>query len=466
MKKIFSKTSLTLGVLMMATCAQAADSWVVEQTVTPKANTTMTQNGTVGGDSANMTQGLNTIKDVTTITTNFQSVVMGDKSLYLKQDKALATSTQAANFIKAGTIGGTGDAFEQKLASSFATADASAVKLEQPAGVTGATNSQAVNSAEGTTEVKKLKQSVTAGASKVELIQAAAGTGNIQAVNKVNSPTITSLEQAITVTGGTLDLTQSGATASNTQAGNVAKSSGTGGTVALIQGVTAQTINLTQSTTGGGNLQAVNSADGTELLKNVAQTTTAEVYSLTQSTQGENNTMAINHASTKAVTDTTGVVQKVVVTDATGDSFTGTQTGAGGAATTSATMAANYLKSTGGVIQKATQEFTNAHTTATLTQNNQTSGVQALNLIDVQASGGVLTSGSQKVSVANLTMNQGQTSAVAKTIQAGNAVLSSANTGDANVITQEVTAVALNMKQDRATNSFQACNFVGRKPSA
>ena len=89
--------------------------------------------------------------------------------------------------------------------------------------------------------------------------------------------------------------------------------------------------------------------------------------------------------------------------------------------------------------------------------------VQAGNLIDMsEATGaGALTASDQKVITTGTLILAQNASTVTNGIQAGNAILTGANTGGS--ATQAVTATNLVMTQGSAIDSFQAANYLGDK---
>ena len=96
-------------------------------------------------------------------------------------------------------------------------------------------------------------------------------------------------------------------------------------------------------------------------------------------------------------------------------------------------------------------------------QDDITSGVQGLNVIDASASGVTVTSADQNVTVPSLTMRQGQNVATTTSVQAGNAVITDAvATGGA--VDQDLSVTTLAMTQTNGNKSIQAANYVGSMP--
>ena len=237
----------------------------------------------------------------------------------------------------------------------------------------------------------------------------------------ITAATLTEATQTTAPTG-TLSLSQSG-TGANTQAAN--RADGGSNAIGTLRQTTTNTVAGTMNQDGGTGkkTQALNMANGAGVTTSTTQTTTGE--------------LAMNQGSTTAVAD-------------------------------DSQQAANLLKSTGtGNVELATQTLgaVGAAKDFTLAQvKTGTAGtVQAGNLIDMsEATGaGALTASDQKVITTGTLILAQNASTVTNGIQAGNAILTGANTGGS--ATQAVTATNLVMTQGSAIDSFQAANYLGDK---
>lgn len=449
MKKKMTKTALTLFSMMLSANAYAADTWTITQTTTGNTgNVTLEQKGTVASSDSH--QAMNAVYGVTKVAAGSQTVTMGSHNLTLNQLGNLTTAVQASNYVEAATVGDT-TAFTQNFNSTATAGTTDSASLRQLADLTGGSgDTQAINAAKATT-ITKLQQNVTV-SGELDLKQQTTTTTNQQVVNGGQADTITDLKQVITNSGHNLVLEQSGGTSTNTQAGNAA----IGKTITLLdQDVTAKQIDLKQNAAAGSNTQAANYAFAdTTGAATMTQDATADVYALTQS----ENTAGANLQAVNAVKSTapitTSLTQQIVVTTAGAKTFNMTQTNGG----SNSMMAGNLLTSTKPVT-KVTQNFTNSNAIVTLSQQKQGNGVQALNLIDVKTLGAQLTEGIQSIDAASLTMNQGTTTKVSGSIQAGNAVLTGTGTLDGKT-TQTATADFI-LTQDNAGGSVQTVNYLG-----
>lgn len=457
------------------------------QNVTPTGATgdiSLTQKGTTGTGSL---QAANAV-EATTITSLTQAVdndTAGGGDINLLQESGSSTIDQAGNYASAGTI--------TALGQTITTVD---LALTQTGGTS---KTQVANHALATTTVNgALTQTATA-SGLINLTQQTTGTTNLQAVNAVDAAEVAvggTVTQAATTGSTDISLTQSGQTtsqqfvnyltspgavASVTQnylnAGNVAALLQNGSITSSQQALNAiemtggadvltaatQTISLDpaangldmgqgETTANTDSYQAGNLLISANSIATADQSVTADIAM--DQAKGTGNVQAANLASGKNVT--TKLTQTVA-----GTSDVLNQ-GATGAATN--TQAGNYLDvAASGTVALVEQNY--GATSAILDQDEITSGVQGLNVIDASAAGVTITSADQNLTVPSLTMRQGQDATTTDSLQAGNAVITAAGTtgGAAN---QDVTATTLlSMTQTNSNGSIQAANYVGYMPA-
>lgn len=186
--KMLKKISLvtTIAAILMSSNAMA-DSWTVTQSTDltgATGPTLMQQTGT----AATSRQALNNIHldstDGTIAATSLQEVKLNGQTLTLDQDGAGASNVQAANNAEAAIV----DDLTQSVTATAATT----INLEQ--GVTSATgdsNRQAINRVKSNdinaTASGDLQQEIIDSDISLDLKQAGAGKGNIQAGNLIET---------------------------------------------------------------------------------------------------------------------------------------------------------------------------------------------------------------------------------------------------------------------------------------
>lgn len=448
------------------------------QEVTPTGaagDITLTQTTGMG---ANSVQAANYING-TTITSAIQTVdndSAGNGDITLDQPTGIGSITQAVNYAKAETI--------TSLAQNIKTVD---LVLGQAGGTS---NVQVGNYAQATTVVDMSQKTDASG--MIDMDQLTAGDGNLQAVNAADVKSVTTAVTQAATTGATnINLNQNNQTNSQqfvnylTSTGTVASvtqdylNSGktatlvqdmattsqqalnaiemTGGADVLTEGaqtVTLTTLSLSQgeTTANTGSSQAANLLLSGNDIAEASQTVTADI-DVTQEL-GTGNLQAVNLAA--GIDITTSLTQKI---NGEADIF---EQGSTSTATNTNTQAGNYLAvGANGKVESVEQDY--RATSVSMDQDNITSGVQGLNVINASASDVTVTSANQKVTVPSLTMRQGQGAATTTSVQAGNAVITGAlATGGA--VDQEVIVTSLDMTQTKGNKSIQAANYVGYMP--
>jgi len=352
------------------------------------------------------------------------------------------TNEQAVNYAKATTsVGGT-------LTQSVATAG---ITLDQSA--TGMGNLQAVNAVDAAAVLAaagSVGQSATTSGSGITLDQSA-GTNAFQTVNYLTSVgTVHLVNQNYLNAGQTATLTQDGTNASYQALNTIEMTGGSNLLTTGTQTVTLSELIMEQGTTvaNTGSSQAANLLLSEENIATATQTVTADI-ALTQQ-NGGTSTQAVNLASAKDIT--TKLTQTVTGSD---DTFIQNTE----ATATGSIQAGNFLDvAATGTITSVEQNY-NA-TSATLTQEDRTTSIQGLNVIDASAATAALTLADQNVVMPVLTMIQGVSPGTSGSLQAGNAVLT-ATGATGGTVTQDVTVTTLAMSQNYNTKSIQAANFVG-----
>lgn len=372
-KILFSSFLLITLQAGVATADPPSDSWTVHQETTPSTNLTLTQEGNTGA-----IQSMNTVNGVSTVSgDSSQQVNMTNHTLKLLQDKNNATSSQAANYLNAGSFA-VGSTFLQKYESTSSLA--TALALSQPATLTGDGNLQAVNLAKVTASITDLDQQVEMRGTTT-MTQEAASADNTQAVNLVFHAAIDTLQQTINI--GT-DLTNVTMSQKPTGNGNLqalnavveAAAVGTGSTQIVSVGAIPQDITLLQETAASDNVQAINalSAVGTiasaiQKFENIGATVTLSQY------KGTGSGQAINWIDVTGNIGTTTGDQTINV-----DSLNLHQ-GKDGGAVENAIQAGNgvltHTDSGGGTISQAVT----TDNTSDLAQNYATNSLQAFNYV-------------------------------------------------------------------------------------
>lgn len=465
--------------LNMADGGTVGSTGLFSQDVTPTGvagDITLTQTTGMGADSV---QAANYING-TTITSATQTVdndTAGNGDITLVQPTGTGSITQAVNYATAETI--------TSLAQNIKTVD---LVLGQAGGTS---NVQVGNYAQATTVVDMLLSQKTDASGMIDMDQTTAGSGNLQAVNAADVKSVTGAVTQAATTGATnINLNQNNQTNSQqfvnylTSTGTVASvtqdylNSGktatlvqdmattsqqalnaiemTGGADVLTEGtqtVTLTTLSLSQGETAAntGSSQAANLLLSGNDIAEASQTVTADI-DVTQEL-GTGNLQAVNLAA--GIDITTSLTQTI---NGATDTF---EQGSNGAATN--TQAGNYLAvGAAGTVASVVQGYS-ATTSVIMDQDDITSGVQGLNVIDASASGVTVTSADQNVTVPSLTMRQGQDGATTTSVQAGNAVITDAvATGGA--VDQDLSVTTLAMTQTNGNKSIQAANYVGSMP--
>ena len=443
------KLAAAVAAALLSTNAMA-DSWAVTQSSTAG----LASNGAITQDSSTGSlQAINAIKSTTASVTGSQTSTQTSK-LKLEQKGTTANSNQAANYIETTDVGSSGSQFVQtlngdqdaELAQSAVTSTANAdtaniqgfnvakgntlVNLKQDANAvktvtlsqsgTGTGSTQGVNVAKSTTTVGTIEQTAATTGTAATGLEQTAASGNIQAINTVESTgNATSVTQTATATNGTT-LTQKGSGA-NTQAANRAVSGGTIGTLTQTAGTAGKSSNLYQG--AGGGTQALNIGKATGITS--------------KSEQKANGVATLDQGNTAGVMASVG------------------------------TQAGNALEATSGEIKLATQDFNAAGTDSiSLNQVGAKDGsTQAGNLINVSGAGASLTDGTQTIGKSSPTVNisLSQNTASSKSLQAGNAVITGSGS-TTNMAKQYAYGNQLAMTQSGSSNSYQAVNYVGVAP--
>lgn len=467
--------------LNMADGGTVGSAGLFSQNVTPtglEGDITLTQTTGMGADSV---QAANYING-TIITSANQTVdndTAGNGDITLVQPTGTGSITQAVNYATAGTI--------TSLEQNIKTVD---LVLDQ---TSGTSNVQVGNYAQATTVVDTLLSQKTDASGMIDMDQDTAGEGNLQAVNAADVKSVTvAVTQAATTGATNINLNQNNQTNSQ-QFVNYLTSTGTvvsvtqdyqnsdktatlvqdeattsqqalnaivmtGGTDELTDGtqtVTLTTLSLSQGkiTANTGSSQAANLLLSGYDIAEASQTVTADI-DVTQEL-GTDNLQAVNLAD--GIDITTSLTQKI---NGTSDIF---KQGSAATATNTNTQAGNYLAvGAAGTVASVVQDYS-ATASVIMDQDNITSGVQGLNVIDASASGVTVTSADQNVTVPSLTMRQGRDVATTTSVQAGNAVITDALATE-GAVDQEVSVTSLAMTQTNGNRSIQAANYVGSMP--
>jgi hypothetical protein len=431
------------------------------------------------------TQAINSLEATTTLTKATQTVTPTGR-LILNQAGA-GSQTQAANLVRGGAIGGNlsqttaaGSAATEMNQTGSGTSTQALNMIDATSADGSSTAGTAIQTATGALTMKQSGSNgiqtgnrVVAtgaigatntfiqkhtGAAALELNQTA-GNANLQAVNSAKGAAVTGLTQDAT-TATTATLIQSTAGSLNTQAINNAEA--TTSMTSVIQKAqptaAADALSLSQSA-GGGNVQAANrAAGGTAAIGTLAQTAglAGKDSKMTQNGGTAANTQALNMATGVGVSNTSTQNAYGVVDMKQGNT---------GAVFGGSVQAGNYLKSSGTDIEVklATQNLGSGANNITLNQKGGTSGtVQAGNLIDMSAPTGTskLTSGVQDITTTG-TLSLDQNNATTSALQAGNAVLTGANS--CGKAAQTVNVGTLSMLQTGSAGAFQAASYVGKK---
>lgn len=453
---------------------------IFSQGVTPtggEGDIALTQTTGMGADSV---QAANYIKG-TTITNATQTVdndSTGNGDITLVQPTGTVDITQAVNYATAGTI--------TSLAQNIKTVD---LVLGQTGGTR---NVQVGNYAKATTVVGTLLSQKTDASGMIDMDQITAGSGNLQAVNAADVKSVTGAVTQAATTGATdIELNQNNQTNSQ-QFVNYLTSTGTVATVTQDYPNSDKTATLVQdkATTSQQALNAIEMTGGADVLTEGTQTVTLTTLSLSQgetaantgSSQAANLLLSGNDIAEASqtvtadidVTQELGTGNRQAVNLAAGiditTSLTQTINGAsdtfmqGSTGALTNTQAGNYLAvGTDGTVASVKQDY-NKTASVIMDQENITSGVQGLNVIDASASGVTVASADQNVTVPSLTMRQGQDGTTTTSVQAGNAVITDA-LATGGVVDQEVIVTSLDMTQTKSNKSIQAANYVGYMPT-
>lgn len=389
-----------------------ADSWTLTQTTTPNSVTNLTQSATTGGS----VQALNDINAASTTSIaagSKQTIAMEEARLKLTQDGAVGGSTQAANYAKAGILGGT-TAFTQEITD---TTRIGGNVMEQNTTTGSGGNTQAMNAAIATanTGVVKLKQSASFNGNLL-ISQGTTLGNNLQAINTVSTAgqtaSMTDVEQTILTIGNTgIYFDQHNAPSSNVQTGNNADA-GTNNMGTVNQSVTAGLVISMIQRQGGQGLQALNRA------------VAVDVNDLDQAVKSSGTQFRMTQRSS------------------TGDN---------------AVQVGNILTANG-VITDVDQVSGDSDEVITMVQEGTGTGlVQAGNLIDTSGGGSISGSGAtQDVTAATLDMDQ----TAGSSLQVANALITG-GTGSGGTLDQSINVATLEMTQTDAAGSFQAGNYAG-----
>ena len=407
------KLAATVTAALLSTTAMA-DSWVVTQETKLGTDTTVTQDA--AGTSTQALNAVNTETGIATgafITGTQTATPATGKDFTLTQTNGTAGSTQAANSAKAAKIDPTagGVKFTQTYGGD------KDILLNQTSALTGASNKQAFNAAEGG-DINGLQQDVGAGAKNVTLTQSNA-VNNTQSVNTV-------------IGAETL-----------------------GGTIQEV----LPTVKLELQQTAGTGTQAANNVVATSIDGALTQTVTAGSAAtlVNQKTTGASATQALN--MTTVGTGSAAITQNV------NGVTTMTQGATGAAPGASNVQAGNYVKSSGVAtsISSLDQNFGSTDKAVSLTQTEAVTGTaQAGNMIDMASTTGALTSATQDIDTGNAAIGLSQTGSASGSTQAGNLIKTSS--GAAAAVTsapQTITTTGtLTMAQSSTNTALQAGNAI------
>ena len=462
--------------------ATSGDVKSLIQRVTPEGtegDISLTQKPTVEDDSL---QAVNAVQNATTITSLTQTVdndTKGAGDIKLYQESGSNKLDQAVNYASAATI--------TALAQQVSTVDLGFTQTG------GNANTQVGNHAIVATSANNALTQNVAASGNIALMQQTGGEGNLQAVNAVDAAAVTTpgtVTQSATTGNQKIDLTQTGQTSSQ-QFVNYLTSPGTVASVTQNYSNSGKAANLLQNTTDNSNqaLNAIEMTGATSVLETGTQTVNLSSLDMGQG-ESEANTSSFQAGNLLISAGTIASATQEVTADITLDQAKGTgnveavnlasgktitslsQTVTGlsdelnqGATDSEAnTQAGNYLDiAQGGAVTSVAQTY-NA-TSVIMDQDNITSGVQGLNVIDASASGVSVTSADQNGDVPTLTMRQGQYVATQTSVQAGNAVITNADATGGTVDQDVSVTTTLAMTQTNATKSIQAANYVGYMPN-
>ena len=384
-----------------------ADSWKITQTTTPDSSTTLLQTNSTSGSVQAMNATDSASSDVNG--DSIQSVNMGDHGLELKQNLGTSSSTQAANYMKANTVGSTG---------------ASGLVTQEVKGVGGGINPSG-----------RFTQN---------------GSNNIQAGNMVDASDVNNLKQTYSTSsnGQHVQLDQNGGS-NNTQSVNMAKASSSIDTVEQIA-TGSKDYDLSQDN-GNSNTQVVNNVDaagvdvGTKITQE-ARTFGSNTDSFEQE-DGANNTQVMNMVKANNIEELSQLSMGFHQTLKQEKGSNNTQ-------------AENYLNSTGTVVLSNQAWKTGGYSVLNQSGDGSATGnIQVGNLAKVAT----LTDGTQTATTSGQ-LQETQNSMISS-LQSANAVLTDgATTG--GTIAQTVSANSLPIfNQISSTNSIQATNFLGQMPN-
>lgn len=405
---ILKKTLISSVITTICISSSAfADSWNITQTTTPANSTTLLQTNSTSGSVQAMNATDSASSDVNG--GSIQSVNMGNHRLELKQDSGTSSSTQAANYMKANTVGIAG-------ASGLVTQEVKGVGGSWPVGhfiQNGSNNTQVGNMVDAST-IKNLKQSYSTNSNSqhVHLDQKGGGNNNTQSVNMVKASSSIDTVEQIATGSEDYDLSQYN---------------------------------------GTNNTQVVNNVDatGVNIGNKVKQKAKTFGYSTDSFSQryGVNNIQAMNMVRANNIAELSQLSEGR-------SQYLNQYRGNGN------TQAENYLNSTGTVALSNQEWNTVSYSKLDQSGDGATTGnIQVGNLAKVTT----LTSGTQ-TTAANGQLQETQRSMISS-LQSANAVLTDgATTG--GTIAQTVSANSLPIfNQISSTNSIQATNFLGQMPN-
>lgn len=313
-------------------------------------------------------------------------------------------------------------------------------------------------------DLNSVQQTVYLGGASLDLVQtdaALTGTqGSVQAANYINAGTLSvagiaadeagrHFNQELTGAAATLNLSQTTQGDGNAQAINYATASTI---AALTQGVTLSsggTITLSQDALGENSLQAVNAGIAVAAINDLEQEVgDVSTVTLDQTASNSGNHQAVNHAASEKIVDLAQGVGTITL-----------DLEQGGA---NNTQAANHAVSTGSIEGTLVQSATALHTD--LDQAGG-SNLQAVNAVEAA----VVTSetGSIRQSVYNGTgvFRQGLAVSASASTQAGNYLDVAENGAIASVTQVYDAASSATLEQDSVTYSVQGLNVVDASAS-
>lgn len=421
-----------------------------------------------GGSIANLMQEVATSADINLNQTGNQELTQAGN--YAEAGTSIAMLTQDLESAKLNLFQTEGSSNKQwgnyaagtVSASGTVSQEATAVlTLKQDATTGGANNEQAVNAVNTAGSEGTITQTAATpgGSNNTTGLTQTRQTNSRQFVNYLTSDgTVASVVQEYKETADTVTMGQNDSTDSYQAVNAVEMTGGVDVLTSATQTLTAKELDMKQGTlrSNTNSVQAGNLIIVENEINKATQEVSSKEIAMKQE-GGVNNFQALNLTEAGTVTGTDGLLQTVTSSTATADSWE--QSGSG----TGNTQAGNYF-ATNGTVSKVEQEYEATGKTTTLVQKSTTTGVQGLNVINAKQDAD-FTSAQQTASLATLTMMQGELNgAVLKSVQAGNAVIATADAVGGAVVQSLTVTAALNMSQQYATNSYQAANYVGYMP--